>query len=78
MAVSIKEKNEMINKLSGMSFAQGKYTPEKWEEKVGVNPLKLPDYIKIISGKCYWTDKAESYYQSLRMMTSKNWKSLGV
>jgi hypothetical protein len=51
MAISIKEKNEMISKLSGMSFAQGKHTPEKWEEKVGVNPSKLPDYIKIMQGE---------------------------
>ena len=70
--------NEMIGKLSGMSFAQGKYTPQEWEAKTGVNPIDLPGYIKIVSDRCYWTAKAESYYSKLQLMTAKNWKSLGI
>ena len=53
---------DALEKLSGMSYRGGMYTPEQWEQKTGVNPARLPPGLVTITAKarlCSLTDKAE-------------------
>ena len=53
---------DALEKLSGMSYRGGMYTPEQWEQKTGVNPERLPPGLVTITAKyrfCTLTDKSE-------------------
>lgn len=65
--------------LSGMIYKQGYYTPQEWERKTGINPLRFGEYIKVNkSGLCIWTDKAERLYKSYQAQATRNWNALGI
>lgn len=71
---------EKLAKLSGMSFAQGEYTPEQWKQKTGVNPSDFPkDIIDI--GKwntCYMTKKGCDICKAYFGNTKYNYNALGI
>ena len=53
---------DALEKISGMSYRGGMYTPEQWEQKTGINPETLPAGLVTITAKarlCTLTDKAE-------------------
>ena len=63
--------------LSGMAYAQGKYTPAQWEAKTGVNPTGIAG-IEVRQGLCYWTPAAERAVNTHSAQVTSNWHSLGV
>ena len=66
-------------KLSGMVFAQAKYSPYAWVQKTGVDPLVFPGYIGFTSeGLCIWTAKAERLYQQHKAESKSNWAALRI
>ena len=70
---------DKLFKLSGMVFAQAKYTPEVWLRVTGVDPLLFPSFISFTQdGLCIWTARAERLYQQHRAQVRANLASLGV
>ncbi len=71
---------EWLLKLCGMKYHWGKYTPEQWEAKTGVNPHWLGPLIHISAGShlCCWTDEAEAIVQRHFSQTRANWHALGI
>jgi hypothetical protein len=68
---------EQLLALSGMAYAQGKYSAYAWETKTGTLPV-VGKYIRIRNGLCYWTPAAEAVVNAHFAQVAYEMARLGI